>query len=621
MFNAQQVESNYQRAKAALLDARNADGHWVGELSSSALSTATAISALSLVRSHAPSANDGDLPGHDTLDELIDRGVDYLLSQQNSDGGWGDTSLSYSNIATTMLASSALQLAGQVDDHASELHSAQLYLEGKGGIEGLRKSYGRDKTFAVPILANAALAGLADWRDVAPLPFELACFPQSLYRLLGMPVVSYAIPALVGIGQARFFHRAPRNPLTWLVRRLAIGRSLRVLRRMQPESGGYLEATPLTSFVVMSLASTGKVHHQVTVAGVRFLVESIRADGSWPIDTNLATWNTSLALKALSNGGEDLSQLDCLDWLLDCQHDKRHPLSGAAPGGWGWSDLSGAVPDCDDTPAALLALDAWRKGTGCDDNSRRRIEEAAANGLRWMLSLQNKNGGWPTFCRGWGKLPFDRSGTDLTAHVLRALRAWWPELQRLGLNTARVQLAVDRGFDYLQDQQRADGSWLPLWFGNQDNSDNENPIFGTAKVLRGYQAWERTGDGAAQKGYDWLAGQLNSDGGWGGGPAVVNISGQPTDSTVEETALVVETLLARWPHQPYQDVTRQGIEWLLAAVENERFKQTAPIGFYFAKLWYHESLYPLIFTVAALGLAVTQSAADNTTQAVAKRLS
>jgi squalene-hopene/tetraprenyl-beta-curcumene cyclase len=28
--------------------------------------------------------------------------------------------------------------------------------------------------------------------------------------------------------------------------------------------------------------------------------------------------------------------------------------------------------------------------------------------------------------------------------------------------------------------------------------------------------------------------------------------------------------------------------------------EPSPIGFYFAKLWYFERLYPLIFTVAAL---------------------
>jgi squalene-hopene/tetraprenyl-beta-curcumene cyclase len=615
MLDFQQLEPRYQQARDALLAARNTAGHWEGELSASALSTATAISALSLVRTHAPAGDRGGLPDPARLDELIDCGTRYLLSQQNEDGGWGDTSMSYSNIATTMLALSALSLAGCEQDHRSRLEAADQYLDGEGRVEGLKRRYGKDKTFVVPILANAALAGLADWRDVSPLPFELACVPQSLFRLVQMPVVSYAIPALVAIGQARYFHRAPRNPLTWLVRRLAAGRSRRVLRRMQPESGGYLEATPLTSFVVMSLASIGQVTDEATVAGVQFLDDSMRENGSWPIDTNLATWNTSLALKALDSGGEDLSQLDCLDWLLKCQHQRRHPFTGASPGGWGWSDLSGAVPDCDDTPAALLAIDAWRRGAGCDDTCRLRIDKSAAAGLEWALSLQNRDGGWPTFCRGWGRLPFDRSGPDLSAHVLRAIRAWWDDLDRLGLKPARCQGAVNRGFSYLQKQQRADGSWLPLWFGNQDNPGDENPVIGTARVLRAYQAWNRVADPAARRGLDWLAGQANPDGGWGGGPAVVNISGQPTVSTVEETALAVETLVGAWPLEQYQDITRQGIEWLQDAVETGRFLQSAPIGFYFAKLWYHERLYPLIFTVAALGQAVSQMAVEKPTVA------
>ena len=72
---------------------------------------------------------------------------------------------------------------------------------------------------------------------------------------------------------------------------------------MQPESGGYLEATPLTSFVVMSLAGMGQTDSPVVEAGVRFLVESMRDDGSWPIDTNLATWVTTLSIGALAEAG------------------------------------------------------------------------------------------------------------------------------------------------------------------------------------------------------------------------------------------------------------------------------------------------------------------------------
>src|SRR5439155_16619368 len=43
-----------------------------------------------------------------------------------------------------------------------------------------------------------------------------------------------------------------------------------------------------------------------------------------------------------------------------------------------------------------------------------------------------------------------------------------------------------------------------------------------------------------------------------------------------------------------------GLSWFIPRVEDGRFREPSPIGFYFAKLWYFEALYPLIFTVAAL---------------------
>jgi squalene-hopene/tetraprenyl-beta-curcumene cyclase len=45
------------------------------------------------------------------------------------------------------------------------------------------------------------------------------------------------------------------------------------------------------------------------------------------------------------------------------------------------------------------------------------------------------------------------------------------------------------------------------------------------------------------------------------------------------------------------------LTWLVERVERGEHRQPAPIGFYFAKLWYYEKLYPLTFTVAALGRA------------------
>lgn len=598
----------YDKARLDLLERRDGNGHWVGELATSALSTATAISALALVERHgAMDAKSGRYQNELVeieLSELIVHGIEWLADHQNEDGGWGDTDKSYSNISTTMLAVAAFHLTGVPCKHADLLERAEAYIEQQGGVHGLKKRYGRDKTFAVPILSNCAMAGIVSWRRVSALPFELACFPQSFYRFLRMPVVSYAIPALVAIGQARYFHQPPWNPITRLVRKCSVAKSLKVLEQMQPASGGYLEAIPLTSFVLMSLASTGNVDHPIAQRAFDFLLSTIRPDGSWPIDTNLATWNTTLSLNALAGGGEDIAEQASLDWLLDCQHREVHPFTGAEPGGWGWSDLSGAVPDADDTPGALLALAEWTRSRSCSERDQARIKEAATAGVRWLLDLQNSDGGWPTFCRGWGKLPFDRSGSDLTAHALRALDAWRKHLDGDEL-LSRYDIAFEKGLQYLTRTQRADGSWVPLWFGNQDVTEEENPVYGTAKVLMAYRDLGLLETDAARQGLDWLQSNQNRDGGWGGGASVENRMGNGISSSVEETALAVEALLGT-DNQSLQPTVRKGLRWLVEAVENDRHSETSPIGFYFAKLWYHEKLYPLIFTVAALGRAVTR---------------
>jgi squalene-hopene/tetraprenyl-beta-curcumene cyclase len=90
---------------------------------------------------------------------------------------------------------------------------------------------------------------------------------------------------------------------------------------------------------------------------------------------------------------------------------------------------------------------------------------------------------------------------------------------------------------------------------------------------------------------------------------------QNLKSSIEETALAVEALLAALPPNPEPRTLNpvataldRGLAWLIDRVEAGQHRQPAPIGFYFAKLWYYEKLYPLIFTVAALGRACRQFA-------------
>jgi squalene-hopene/tetraprenyl-beta-curcumene cyclase len=631
----------YSAARDALLAERTLAGHWVGELSTSALSTAVAVSALSLVQKAAQGS----------FDALIQGGLRWLSEHQNADGGWGDTVKSLSNISTTMLCRAAFHLCGAADRSPEPLLKSEAWLAAGYGrtpeelAEAVRRRYGKDRTFSVPILMTSALAGLVSWREVPALPFELACFPQSWFAALRLPVVSYALPALVAIGQAVHHHRPSWNPLVRLVRSRAVGKSLRVLETIQPSNGGFLEATPLTAFVALALSSSGRAGHPVTGKCVEFLVASVRPDGSWPIDTNLSTWVTTLAINALAAAGE-LEQIDRLEALEDFlrlqQHVVRHPYTGAEPGAWAWTDLPGGVPDADDTPGACLALfhltvarqRAERralhaaypalgkklleenKGWTPEDLDRDVINvpgPGPGEALAWLLRLQNGDGGWPTFCRGWTQMPFDRSGADLTAHTLRAFAAWkegmalarfrlYTDIHSAGwrlphavkvLTPENVTRATQRGLAYLARVQRPDGSWLPLWFGNQHAPDDINPTYGTARVLAAHRDLGMLDSEPARRGLAWLVGNQNADGGWGG------CAGTP--SSIEETALAVEVLLGGGAAE--EQAAGRGLAWLVECVEAGGLSEPTPIGFYFAKLWYFERLYPIVFAVAALGRA------------------
>ena len=584
----------YAIARTELLRQRNAHGWWTGELSVSPLATAVAVVALHLCDPdrHAP---------------VITRGLDFLRRTQNPDGGWGDTLKSLSNISTTMLAHAAFHAVNNSapsspfaprkfppsDPDAPLLDRASAYIASKGGVPGLIARYGKDKTFSVPILTCCALAGVVSWNEIPRLPFELACLPPAFYKTVRLPVVSYALPALIAIGQVRHHHgRSPFNPLHWL-RNAARAPSLRRLETLQPSNGGFLEATPLTAFVTMSLAGMGLAHHPVARKGVEFLKASVRDDGGWPIDTNLATWVTTLSINAL---GDDLSIIDTdaiREWLLSQQYKTIHPYTQADPGGWAWTDLPGGVPDADDTAGALLAL------SHLGETDSIKVLEAAENGVRWLLSLQNRDGGFPTFCRGWGTLPFDRSSPDITAHALRAITRWrndivsWRTTSKWSEHTGS---AIYRGIHYLLKEQRKDGSWIPLWFGNQHHADEENAVYGTSRVISGL--WDVLGmptsvvlnqsiEEAINRGVVALQRLQRQDGGW---------SSAACDSTTEESALALDALVEAGD----EDEATRGERYLTNRVLSGAFTEPAPIGFYFAKLWYYEKMYPIIWTVGAL---------------------
>src|SRR5438132_10432168 len=140
------------KAYEALSAWRIASGHWEGRLSSSALSTATAVLALAEV---ARRQRAGDVIEPETAERLIAGGVGWLTLTQNADGGWGDTTASATNISTTALCWAALAVAPPGESIRRGVEAAEAWLErAVGGLapqqfaRALEARYGDDRTFS-----------------------------------------------------------------------------------------------------------------------------------------------------------------------------------------------------------------------------------------------------------------------------------------------------------------------------------------------------------------------------------------------------------------------------------------------------------------------------------------
>ena len=152
-----------------LLDQRTDQGFWNGELSPSSLSTATAISAISANLLHANetqsissqtpqqsvshgNAEDSLTPSypidHEHLARAITQGLLALECQQNTDGGFGDTDRSHSNIATSYLVLAASTLARKAIGQSlpeQQILSLSRYIEKTGSFEALKGDTAKTK--------------------------------------------------------------------------------------------------------------------------------------------------------------------------------------------------------------------------------------------------------------------------------------------------------------------------------------------------------------------------------------------------------------------------------------------------------------------------------------------
>lgn len=524
---------------------------WVGVLSSSALATAIAIVAFQLV----------DAEGYA---REIARGRRWLLETQGSDGGWGDAIVDPANINATSLAIGALTVTTPPTPECGSqeaLARAHACLDHFGGFAAVGDPL--RCTLSGPCRTVAALAGLMDWRRIKRLRPEVVLLPARLRR-----TISTTFPAYLSI--AGVHARMAPHPLNLLpTHRFARGRVADWLRRTQGSDGSFEESAFLTSVIIACMMLSGQGALPWLPEALCFVVESQRADGSWPIDRDLETFDTAMTVKALGEADIPVPHASQVrDWLLARQFDQPCFPTAAKPGGWAWAMPAG-WPECDDTAYALLALLALDVPT-----SARPIRR----GARWLERMQNTDGSWSTFVRN-SRMPFDRHCPYITGHVISALRG----ANRLGPGSP----ALGRALDYLCRVQRHDGSFDSIWF--------REAAAGTASVLEALAdcGLERTP--MAIRARDALLRGQNDDGGWAG----LRLQA----STAEETAWAILALLRCAPHPDIETVVRRGVAWLVARQQPDGAWVPAPIGLYYSAMWYSDTFFALTLPTQALARA------------------
>ena len=246
----------------------------------------------------------------------------------------------------------------------------------------------------------------------------------------------------------------------------------------------------------------------------------------------------------------------------------------------GWTNLPGSVPDADDTAGALVALHKLSNG---------ELSSEVEKGIEWLIDLQNADGGIPTFCKGWGKLPFDRSSPDITAHSLLAFQLWRDILPHA--LKKKCDKSANRMLKWMKNEQSSDGCWYPLWFGDQDAKDERSPVYGTALSVEYLSEIEHPiAKEMVAKGVSFLLTTQNKDGGWGGNKDVA--------SKVTLTARTLSALSCI--KNMDKAILNKAFDYLYKKKENHELLKPEPIGLYFSRLWYSEEMYNITFVLTAL---------------------
>jgi squalene-hopene/tetraprenyl-beta-curcumene cyclase len=530
---AEKLPKSIERGADHLISLQADEGYWVGELEADSTLESDYIYYLHVLSKADP--------------VRIEKLANYVRRKQLPDGGWNIYPGGPSELNATCKAYFALKLAGDSAD-SSHLTKAREVIHRFGGLEK-SNSYVR---------FYLALVGAVGWELVPAIPPEMMLlpnwFPINIYEMsswtrgivIPMAILSslrpdWRVPECAHVDE--LFKDPSRKTaafdwsdkfISWKNFFLALDRGLKIYEKSPWKPGrqralrqakqwmlehmerseGVAAIYPAMMNSIFALIALGHdtndpLTNREIQEFARFEIEEADTIRLQPCVSPI--WDTCIAMVALQEAGvepDHPSLVKATEWILSKQilggGDWQVKNKDAEPGGWAFEFRNDHYPDVDDSAFILMALQRVKFP------DQARLDGAMRRGVQWLLSMQNRDGGWAAFDRDNDSkflcnIPFadhnamiDPSTADVTARVMECLG-------RFGWHADHP--AMQRGVKFLLKDQCEDGSWFGRW--------GVNYVYGTSGVLRALETVSLNLKDYCKRAVNWLKSVQKSDGSFG----------------------------------------------------------------------------------------------------------